>query len=187
MQKTPRFLDLYHAGEVAPAEIDDHIDAWHVLPRRVQLHVHLGMTWAEYRTWVQDGWLPTAEQHAAERADVLWTGPGSGDLLRVHPPARCRPACPVHWPSDHPQAEWPLGWRADIGIITRLCPHDKHHPDPDDQQVRLHPELAEHTCDGCCMPTIEGECEDDEPAVDILAAYARAEIAGRTGRTERPR
>lgn len=188
MQKTPRFLDLYHAGEVADGEINDYIDAWHARDSNVQLHVHLGMTWTEYQQWCALAELPSEAEHLrVPQVDHVLVGPcGKQTAMCVHGPSRCRPACPVHWPSDHPQAGWPLGWLEDVGVMTRLCRHDRHHPDPDDQQVRLHPELAEHDCCGCCMITIEGEYEDDRPAPEIQSdlRHARKAIAAR--RSEKP-
>jgi hypothetical protein len=162
MQKTPRFLDLFHAGEVAPGEIDDFIDAWHVQRSRVQLHVHLGLTWSEYLSWVRIAELPTVSSHQQHLADCVWIGdPVNGELLRVHGPQRCRPACPVHWPTDHPLVRAEFDWDVRNGFMRRRCEHGLAHPDPDDQQVRLHPELAEHRCDGCCRAqVIDGELTD---------------------------
>lgn len=166
MLKHPRFLDLYHAGLVPAAAVDDYIADWHDGPEPVSLHVFLGMTWTEYGHWAATGQLPTEAEHCAvPQSDLIFvryagdTRAGRDDLtqLRVHGPIRCRPACPIHWPSDHPQVYWPLGWDDELGVMTRVCAHMRHHPDPDDQQVRLHPELAEHPCDGCCLPTVDGE------------------------------
>lgn len=187
--KTSRFLDLYHAGAVAPGEIDDYIDAWRAGRCNVQVHVYLGMTWAEYRTWLTDGFLPTAIEHAHERADAIWVGPDDerGFRLRVHPPAACRPPCPVHWPSDHPLAGAPLYWDAGQRYLLRICKHAMPHPDPDDQQVRLHAELQAHECDGCCRKraSLEGEFyEDYEPAADVIRGFDRAQERGITRRPQ---
>lgn len=161
--KHPRFLDLYHAGELPADAIEDYIADWGDDNAHVPLHVFLGMTWPEFRWWGESGQLPTeAEHHAVPNSDMVFVA-FAGDLaqdltpLRVHTPIRCRPACPIHWPSEHRMAGWRAGWDAERGIMTRLCTHDMHHPDPDDQQVRLHAELAGHVCDGCCLPTIDGE------------------------------
>lgn len=189
MEKSPRFLDLYHAGKVAAGDIDSYIEQWHEGSSHVSLHVHLGLTWAEYGTWAATETLPTEVGHSIQgRQDVVFavfTGdePGNTTLLRTHGPLRCRPACPIHWPSDHPRAAWPLGWDAARGIVTRVCRHGEHHPDPDDQQVRLHSDLAEHSCDGCCRPTMDGDFyEEDEPVEQLLTAFER----GRKGITARP-
>lgn len=159
--KTPRFLDLYHAGQVAMGEIDDYIEAWHAGNTHVQLHVFLGLTWAEYRTWLCEHWLPTVEEHARESSDAVWMGGDDeqGYLFRVHPPRNCRPPCPIHWPSDHPLAGASMWWDESEGFLSRLCTHEIFHPDPDDQQIRLHPELREHECDGCCTArVVDGDC-----------------------------
>lgn len=190
MNKTPRFLDLLHAGEVTPEQIDDFIEVWHTENPPVQLHVFLGMTWLEYRSWAKECWLPTAAEHALERADVLWSrtpGVEEPELIRVHSPVRCRPPCPVHWPSEHPLAAAAMHWDAEQGIIQRICDHELLHPDPDDQQVRLHEELRDHRCDGCCSPAafIDGEFyEQDEPLPEVLRAFSSAT---RRGITRRPR
>lgn len=160
MSRYPRFLDLYHAGLVTAEQIDDCIEQWHDAQTLVSLHVFLGMTWGEYRTWLTEHWLPSADEHAAETSDALWESylDGEAQLLRVHPPMRCRPPCPIHWPSGHPLAGAPVWWDNAVGVLRRRCPHDRYHPDPDDQQVRLHPELAEHDCDGCCTArVVEGD------------------------------
>lgn len=197
MEKYPRFLDLYHAGQAQASEIEAYIDRWHQGDLHVSLYVFLGLTWAEYSVWAAGGVLPTEQAHrqVTGRQDAAFMGPPDRQRpVYVHGPIRCRPACPIHWPSDHAMAGWPLDWRGDIGVIMRLCRHNVGHPDPDDQQVRLHPDLAEHDCDGCCRPTIDGELswltssdDDDEyvggPAaadrVLELAKQARAVMARR--------
>lgn len=185
--KTLRFLDLYHADKASAADIDTYIEAWHADNAHVQLHVFLGLTWAEFRTWLCDRWLPTAAEHAAERTDAVWLGDDDeeGTLLRVHPPQNCRPPCPIHWPSDHPLAGARMWWSTE-GYLSRRCSHGVLHPDPDDQQIRLHPELSEHECDGCCTArVVDGDfCEDDEPLSEVLRAFGSAE---RRGITRRPR
>jgi hypothetical protein len=184
-----RFLDLYHAGRAGPDEIDKYIAMWHRADQQVQLHVFLGLTWLEYRTWLTEGWLPTAQEHAAERVDAVWLGldDEQAHLLRVHPPQRCRPPCPIHWPSDHLLAGAPMCWNEGAGFLSRTCRHQIPHPDPDDQQVRLHEELREHPCDGCCRPHtfLEGEFyEDDEPVAEVVHAF---DTAAHRGITRRPR
>jgi hypothetical protein len=182
VSKPPRFLDLYHAGLLTAEQIEDYIDEWHTENPPVPLHVFLGMTWPEYRTWVIDRWLPTAEEHAQERADAVWTtdADGEGHILRVHPPLRCRPPCPAHWPSNHPLMAAPMWWDGPLGVMFRRCSHNELHPDPDDQQVRLHPELAEHHCDGCCTAcVVDGEFfEPDEPLEAVVQAFDAATERG---------
>jgi len=84
--------------------------------------------------------------------------------LRVHNRKLCEGrGCSIHHPSDHHMKTWPLNWRADRGIMERMCEHynDKGeltrtgHPDPDDADYRLmrdgenaDPDI--HGCDGCC-------------------------------------
>lgn len=82
------------------------------------------------------------------------TGP---HLLRVHPASKCAddPACVIHKPSDHHMRTWLLNWRADTGVMERLCPHGVGHPDPD--ATAFHESkgktwYAVHGCDGCCTP-----------------------------------
>jgi hypothetical protein len=195
MEKRLRFLDMYHAGVMQADEIDDFIDEWHQGGSRVALHVHLGMSWGEYTRWATDNVLPTEQEHALlARQDVVFVGPPEDrQPLHVHGPLRCRPVCPIHWPSDHAMADWPLQWFEDVGVIMRLCHHGFGHPDPDDQQVRLHPELARHDCDGCCRPTIDGEVRaalaqldgSAESAVALLTGMSRDELSRYGGMSPR--
>lgn len=51
--------------------------------------------------------------------------------------------------------DWELNWRADKGVMERLCPHGQGHPDPDHMAyvMSLNEEngwQGLHTCDGCC-------------------------------------
>jgi hypothetical protein len=54
--------------------------------------------------------------------------------------------------------EWPQFWRADKGMMERICPdHSTGHPDPDDLIFHLsnhdHEEVSWakiHGCCGCC-------------------------------------
>ena len=190
MEKHLRFLDLYHAGEVRSSEIDEYIERWHANQltgpdSHVSLHAYLGMTWAEYSMWATLGDLPTRSEHemTSGREDLVFVQfpddePGDLTPLRTHGPLRCRPTCPIHWPSDHPRADWQLGWDPEQGLITRVCGHGDHHPDPDDQQVRLHLELARHDCDGCCRPTIDGEVREALAQLDGTAESAVALLTG---------
>lgn len=182
VSKHPRFLDLYHAGLVPASAIDDYIDDWRDDPdAHVQLHVYLGMTWREYTYWRQTALLPTEREHlSVPNPDHVFVGPAHARLLlQVHGPIRCRPTCPVHWPSDHPLVDAPLWWVGDIGVMMRLCPHNTLHPDPDDQQIRLHPELARHDCDGCCAPTIDGETVEQRTSAALLQHLRGQILTGR--------
>ena len=72
----------------------------------------------------------------------------SGQVLtKVHDPEKCSGEfCCIHNPSDHPLREFPRYWRADRGMMERICPHGIGHPDPDD----INPDTV-HGCDGCCV------------------------------------
>lgn len=94
---------------------------------------------------------------------------GTGQHLHVHTLADCdgektrmtlhRHPCVIHNPSFHHMNGWPTNWRADRGIMERICPHGVGHPDPDDMAYQRrtymggrHPEYIDgvHGCDGCC-------------------------------------
>ena len=69
--------------------------------------------------------------------------------------------CVIHHPTDHPMKEFKTHWRADRGIMERICPHGVGHPDPDDSSFiarTLGDERAKmesiHGCDGCCDTSI---------------------------------
>lgn len=90
---------------------------------------------------------------------VLGLARGKG-ILRTHGQAACEgQACPIHHPSDHPLNAAPLNWRADRGLMERLCEHGIGHPDPDDLAYKRRT-MSEadfearafdvHSCDGCC-------------------------------------
>jgi len=75
---------------------------------------------------------------------------------------------------------WPMNWRADTGVMERMCPCPREvgHPDPDHMAYvnSLTPEhdcpgvgecqyphlgwQGVHGCDGCCFPP--GEERDDD-------------------------
>lgn len=86
---------------------------------------------------------------------------GTGQVLHgVHDPADCegRP-CVIHSPSAHYMADFPTHWRADRGIMERICSHGVGHPDPDDLDFIRHTRGEDdargegvHGCDGCCTP-----------------------------------
>jgi len=63
--------------------------------------------------------------------------------------------CCIHNPSDHHMKDWPQFWRADKGVMERLCEHGIGHPDPDDLLISGPVEgrsqwASIHGCDGCC-------------------------------------
>ena len=71
---------------------------------------------------------------------------GTGQELLVHPWSACHgSSCVIHAPSDHPMRDFPTHWRADRGMMERICPHGAGHPDPDDPS-----DDRTHGCDGCC-------------------------------------
>lgn len=81
--------------------------------------------------------------------------------LAVHPESICAgQVCCIHNPSDHHMKSWKQLWRADRGLMERLCPeHGVGHPDPDHiaYYATTHTEdetWAEgvHGCCGCCTP-----------------------------------
>jgi hypothetical protein len=171
-----RFLQKYLCGQADADDIDAFIARWHAAEctgadAHVELHVYLGMTWREYTRWASRRVLPTALEHRQARADATeMTVNGRAVMVLVHPPHRCRRPCPVHWPTDHPLADAPKWWDPLEGIMMRTCMHGVEHPDPDDQQVRLHPQLNRHHCDGCCTAVVlEGDLVAPSPAA--LDAY----------------
>lgn len=49
------FVDAYLAGKASLDDVDDWVSRWHIDDSiDADLHVYLGMTWDEYRAWVQD-------------------------------------------------------------------------------------------------------------------------------------
>lgn len=80
-------------------------------------------------------------------------------MLQVHAASLCAndPTCCIHKPSDHPLNTAKLNWRADKGLMERICPHGQGHPDPDDIAHKRRTRgkdyagaMAVHGCDGCC-------------------------------------
>ncbi len=62
------FLELYKSGQATAEDIDDHIDRWHDAEGMVEgdagdtqesLAQYLGMTWEEYKHWVETSELPS--------------------------------------------------------------------------------------------------------------------------------
>jgi hypothetical protein len=52
-------MDELRAGRASAEDIDDWIDCWHMADGIGRpLHVHLGLTWEEYRHWGATGRLP---------------------------------------------------------------------------------------------------------------------------------
>lgn len=83
---------------------------------------------------------------------------GYGQRLLVHRRSSCTGACAIHNPSDHPLKDAKTFWRADRGIMERICEHGVGHPDPDGIAfiMRTRGRKAArvesvHGCDGCCQ------------------------------------
>ena len=78
----------------------------------------------------------------------FWAG-----FSKVHNPTQCEGQnCPLHNPTDHTMRDWPLHWRADRGIVERICAHGVGHPDP--SQFQFWDESGDgwkstHGCCGC--------------------------------------
>lgn len=91
---------------------------------------------------------------------------GTGQKLKVHDRKDCKGNCPIHNPSDHHMRDWPTNWRADLGIMERICTCGIGHPDPDDLDYRartmgkLAAPLGVHGCCGCCDPA---KCNKSNP------------------------
>jgi hypothetical protein len=74
--------------------------------------------------------------------------------LNCHLKKDCRnpKQCTVHARTDHHMRSWVQHWRADRGIMERLCPdHQVGHVDPDDYRVLNGMDLGIHGCCGCCV------------------------------------
>lgn len=59
--------------------------------------------------------------------------------------------CTIHNRSEHSMRGFPQSWRADRGIMERICPHGIGHPDPDEYKLVVDPSSMAHGCDGCCV------------------------------------
>lgn len=80
---------------------------------------------------------------------------GGQRLVRVHDPDKCAGEfCTIHNNSDHHMKDWPQNWRADRGIMERMCEHGVGHPDPDDPTIIKFAYERVHGCDLCCHPSI---------------------------------
>lgn len=76
-------------------------------------------------------------------------------MVNVHAPEDCAGRhCVIHNPSDHHMREWKLNWRADRGLMERICPtHGTGHPDPDGLAYEIsqgREYQGVHGCCGCC-------------------------------------
>jgi hypothetical protein len=72
-------------------------------------------------------------------------------FLYCHDELACRGTfCTLHNRSDHSMRGFPQHWRADRGLMERICIHGIGHPDPDDYKLSLNDYEGIHGCDGCC-------------------------------------
>lgn len=70
--------------------------------------------------------------------------------IYCHDELSCRGEfCTLHNRSDHLMRSFPQNWRADRGIMERICSHGVGHPDPDELGLSLR-NRGVHGCDGCC-------------------------------------
>ena len=71
--------------------------------------------------------------------------------MYCHEYSRCRDGyCTLHNRSNHNMRSFPQLWRADRGIMERVCPHGIGHPDPDEFRIRNGEDDGSHGCDTCC-------------------------------------
>lgn len=76
-------------------------------------------------------------------------------LSNIHDAGTClKEYCSIHNWSDHPLKGAPQYWRADKGLMERICKHGVGHPDADEIGLE-HAGRGIHACDGCCGSTIE--------------------------------
>lgn len=85
-----------------------------------------------------------------------WVRSGRYMLGNTHDPTDCMArACAIHnHPSDHPLKDAPLFWRADRGILERICEHGVGHPDRDSAEylTSIGKDYENiHGCCGCCI------------------------------------
>lgn len=98
---------------------------------------------------------PMGELTEGEMELIPW---GDGGEMWVHSHLKCEgQTCCIHNPSDHLMKDWRQHWRADRGLMERLCVHGVGHPDPDDIAFKARTRGEEsagwesvHGCDGCC-------------------------------------
>ena len=83
---------------------------------------------------------PKLEHSTARLSEVHGLGSCAGDF------------CTIHNRSNHNMRSFPQHWRADRGIMERICPHGVGHPDPD-SPWEFDSYMWIHGCDGCCGTT----------------------------------
>lgn len=110
-------------------------------------------------------------------ADPIFGAQLGKATLRVHTRTKCKgqPCC-IHNPTQGPMVTWPLNWRADRGLMERLCPHGVGHPDPDDMKVKRSPLGGLHGCPcGCCGDTNQLTQQDADDLIESYGQMVRGE------------
>lgn len=79
--------------------------------------------------------------------------------------------CPIHNESPHHMADWLMYWSGDHGYITRKCPHDIMHCDPDGSAITCTLE-----CDECCRPPHRQPENVGHPPAVSIAGRVMAEL-----------
>lgn len=80
-------------------------------------------------------------------------------IYNTHPESSCagQDACPIHHLTNHHMRHMPQVFRADNGLMERICEHGIGHPDPDGLHYfteRGIEGMDVHGCCGCCsLPT----------------------------------
>ena len=102
---------------------------------------------------------------ATPPSDVTWlehsgalTVANNVSVLRVHSAANClvKDRCSIHKRSDHVMRKFPQVWRADIGIMERICEHEVGHPDPDSPWDKDDARWSHGCCEqGCCGVAVD--------------------------------
>jgi len=87
------------------------------------------------------------ERNTLEHSDIELFTHTRGECAGEH--------CTIHHRSDHPMRGYTQQWRADRGIIERICPHGVGHPDPDEYALATGVDDGAHGCDGCCAGYVE--------------------------------
>jgi hypothetical protein len=73
----------------------------------------------------------------------------------AHPLTACgKQICCLHNRTEHQMRGFRQRWRADRGIMERICPHGIGHPDPDDLRIMSGEDGGRHGCDGCCAGVV---------------------------------
>ena len=71
----------------------------------------------------------------------------------THADTQCHgEVCTIHKRSNHHMRNYKQFWRADRGIMERVCAHGVGHPDPDEYRILNGEDNGLHGCDGCCIP-----------------------------------